>query len=73
MSPLIDTSTGPISYDVQGAGTAIVMLSSGAHDRHDWDELRTLLPERVRTIALEFRRRVRRSRLAIRRPEPPSP
>ncbi len=54
MSPLLDTSTGSVSYDVSGSGEAVVMLSSGAHDRHDWDELRTLLPERFRTIALDW-------------------
>lgn len=54
MSPLIDTSTGPVSYDVRGSGEPIVMLSSGAHDRHDWDELRALLPESYRTIALDW-------------------
>jgi pimeloyl-ACP methyl ester carboxylesterase len=54
MSPLIDTSTGPISYDARGSGETLVMLSSGAHDRHDWDALRALLPERYRTIALDW-------------------
>jgi pimeloyl-ACP methyl ester carboxylesterase len=51
---MLDTSTGPIAYDVSGFGETVVMLSSGAHDRHDWDELRTLLPARFRTIALDW-------------------
>lgn len=54
MSPLIDTSTGSIAYDVRGEGETIVLLSSGAHDRHDWDELRVLLPAGLRTIALDW-------------------
>lgn len=46
--------TGPIAYDEQGSGPAIVLLPSGAHDRHDFDELRALLGERWRTIALDW-------------------
>lgn len=64
--PLLETSTGPIAYDVQDSGshaaeaggdpqsTTIVLLPSGAHDRHDFDELRTLLPGRFRTISLDW-------------------
>jgi pimeloyl-ACP methyl ester carboxylesterase len=53
--PLLETSTGPIAYDAQGDGRAVVLLCSGAHDRHDWDELRALLPAaRLRTIALDW-------------------
>lgn len=54
MSPLLQTSTGPIAYDIEGEGEPIVLLSSGAHDRHDWDELRSLLPPHFRTIALDW-------------------
>jgi pimeloyl-ACP methyl ester carboxylesterase len=52
--PLLDTSSGPIAYDDQGAGETIVLLPSGAHDRHDYDELRALLNARFRTIALDW-------------------
>ncbi len=52
--PILDTSTGPVAYDEQGAGDPIVLLCSGAHDRHDFDELRALLPERFRTIAIDW-------------------
>ena len=53
--PTIDTPTGPIAYDERGSGATIVLLPSGAHDRHDFDELRALLPgERWRTIALDW-------------------
>jgi pimeloyl-ACP methyl ester carboxylesterase len=60
MTSLIDTSTGPIAYDITGQGPAapphetIVLLASGAHDRHDFDELRTQLPPRFRTITLDW-------------------
>jgi pimeloyl-ACP methyl ester carboxylesterase len=52
--PLLDTPTGPIAYDEQGTGDTIVLLPSGAHDRHDFDELRALLPRTLRTIALDW-------------------
>jgi pimeloyl-ACP methyl ester carboxylesterase len=53
---LLDTSLGTIAYDEQGAGSdeTIVLLASGAHDHHDFDELRRLLPDRLRTIALDW-------------------
>jgi pimeloyl-ACP methyl ester carboxylesterase len=59
MPSQVDTSAGPIAYDTTGAQSAcpsetIVLLSSGAHDRHDFDELRALLPDRLRTIALDW-------------------
>src|SRR5271165_6062120 len=52
--PVLDTSTGPVAYDEQGAGDPIVLLCSGAHDRHDFNELRALVPERFRTIAIDW-------------------
>jgi pimeloyl-ACP methyl ester carboxylesterase len=51
---LLHTSTGPIAYDARGEGRAIVLLGSGAHDHHDYDELRTLLPSRFRSISLDW-------------------
>jgi pimeloyl-ACP methyl ester carboxylesterase len=51
----LDTSLGPIAYDERGQGHPIVMLPSGAHDHHDYDELRALLPsERFRSISLDW-------------------
>ena len=50
----IETASGPIAYDEQGTGSPVVLLPSGAHDRHDFDELRALLPPRFRTIALDW-------------------
>jgi len=52
---MLDTPTGSIAYDERGSGEdALVLLSSGAHDRHDFDELRSLLPARWRTIAIDW-------------------
>ena len=48
------TSTGPIAYDERGEGDPIVLLPSGAHDHHDYDELRALVPKRFRTISLDW-------------------
>jgi pimeloyl-ACP methyl ester carboxylesterase len=51
---LLETTTGPIAYDESGSGAPIVLLSSGAHDRHDFDRLRDLLPDGYRTIAPDW-------------------
>lgn len=51
---LFETATGPIAYDERGEGDPVVLLSSGAHDRHDWDGLRALLPPRFRSIAPDW-------------------
>jgi len=51
---MLETPTGPVAYDTRGAGAAIVMLPSGAHDHHDYDELRALLPVGWRSTALDW-------------------
>jgi pimeloyl-ACP methyl ester carboxylesterase len=53
---LLDTPHGAIAYDVRGDddGLPLVLLASGAHDRHDYDALRDRLPGRHRTIALDW-------------------
>jgi pimeloyl-ACP methyl ester carboxylesterase len=51
---LLETTTGPIAYDERGGGNPVVLLSSGAHDRHDFDELRELLPPHFRSIAVDW-------------------
>lgn len=51
---LLDTTTGPIAYDARGDGNPVILLSSGAHDRHDFDDLRDLLPPRFRSIAADW-------------------
>lgn len=50
----LETSAGPVAYDVRGEGEPLVMLSSGAHDRHDFDGLRALLPAGMRSIAIDW-------------------
>lgn len=52
--PILETRTGPIAYDERGEGRPVVMLSSGAHDRHDFDDLRELLPSGLRSIAPDW-------------------
>jgi pimeloyl-ACP methyl ester carboxylesterase len=51
---LLETTQGAIAYDERGTGHAVVMLSSGAHDRHDFDGLRELLPAGFRSIAPDW-------------------
>ncbi len=51
---LLETSAGAIAYDVRGEGNTIVLLPSGAHDRHDYDELRALIPARFRSISMDW-------------------
>jgi len=51
---VLETPSGPIAYDERGDGLPIVMLSSGSHDRHDYDGPRDRLPPRFRTIALDW-------------------
>jgi pimeloyl-ACP methyl ester carboxylesterase len=51
---MLDTPTGPVAYDDRGTGSPIVLLPSGAHDHHDYDELRALLPAGRRSIALDW-------------------
>lgn len=51
---VLDTRWGSVAYDERGAGQPIVMLSSGSHDRHDFDRVRGRLPARFRTIAADW-------------------
>lgn len=51
---MIETTTGPIACDDRGSGLPVVLLPSGAHDHHDYDELRDLLPDGMRSIALDW-------------------
>ena len=48
------TSTGQIAYDSRGTGHPIVLLPSGGHDQHDYDELRGLLPDRFASIGVNW-------------------
>jgi pimeloyl-ACP methyl ester carboxylesterase len=51
---LLDTPAGPVAYDVRGAGETIVLLPSGGHDHHDYDELRALLSQRFQSVAIDW-------------------
>jgi pimeloyl-ACP methyl ester carboxylesterase len=51
---LLETQDGAVAYDQRGEGNPIVLLPSGAHDHHDYDELRALLPTRFRSISLDW-------------------
>jgi pimeloyl-ACP methyl ester carboxylesterase len=53
---MLDTPHGTIAYDVRGDddGLPVVLLASGAHDRHDYDALRERLSAAHRTIALDW-------------------
>ena len=52
--PMLETSSGPVAYDTCGDGHPVVLLPSGAHDHHDFDELRDLLPPGLRSISLDW-------------------
>src|SRR5271167_2165210 len=52
--PFLQTSTGPVAYDERGEGRPVVLLPSGAHDLHDFDELRALLGAGFRSISLDW-------------------
>src|ERR1700742_1473810 len=52
--PSLETPAGTIAYDERGEGDTIVLLPSGAHSRRDYDELRALLADRFRTVALDW-------------------
>jgi pimeloyl-ACP methyl ester carboxylesterase len=43
-----------LAYDSRGTGDPIVLMPSGGHDRHDYDEVRSLLPDRFRTIGVDW-------------------
>lgn len=52
--PMLETPQGSLAYNERGAGHPLVLLPSGANDRHDCDEVRALLPERFRSISLDW-------------------
>lgn len=52
--PMVETSAGTLAYDERGAGRTIVLLPSGAHSRRDYDELRERLPDRFRSVAIDW-------------------
>ena len=50
----ISTSLGEVAYDVRGHGDPVLFIASGGHDLHDFDELRDLLPDRFRSLAVDW-------------------
>jgi pimeloyl-ACP methyl ester carboxylesterase len=54
MISMLDTPLATVAFDESGAGSPIVMLPSGAHDHHDYDEVRARIAARHRTIALDW-------------------
>lgn len=50
----LSTSAGTVAYESRGSGDPIVLLPSGGHDQHDYDELRKLLPEGFATIGIDW-------------------
>ena len=52
--PTISTSAGSVAYDSRGNGDPIVLLPGGGHDQHDYDEVRDLLPSRLRSIGVDW-------------------
>src|SRR4051794_15538134 len=54
MTTFHDTPQATIAYDEIGTGPPVVLLASGAHDRHDFDEVRAILGQHFRTIAADW-------------------
>jgi pimeloyl-ACP methyl ester carboxylesterase len=57
--PMLELPAGAIAYDERtgassGEDETLVLLSSGAHDRHDFDAVRELVASRWRTVALDW-------------------
>lgn len=52
--PTLETPAGTVAYEEHGSGETIVLLPSGAHDRHDYDALVALLPDRFRTVSVDW-------------------
>jgi pimeloyl-ACP methyl ester carboxylesterase len=50
----LSTSAGTVAYDSRGSGDTIVLLPSGGHDHHDYDEIRNLLPAGFRSIGVDW-------------------
>lgn len=50
----LSTSAGTVTYDSRGRGDPVVLLPSGGHDQHDYDEIRELLPGGFRSIGVDW-------------------
>jgi pimeloyl-ACP methyl ester carboxylesterase len=51
---LLETPAGTVAYDERGEGSTILLLSAGAHDGSDFERLRALLPDRFRTVSIDW-------------------
>ena len=51
---IMPTSAGTVAYDSHGSGDPIVLLPSGGHEHHDYDEIRELLPSGFRSIGVDW-------------------
>jgi pimeloyl-ACP methyl ester carboxylesterase len=52
--PTLSTSAGTVAYDSRGSGDPVVLLPSGGHDQHDYDDIRELLPGGLRSIGVDW-------------------
>ncbi len=52
--PTLTTSAGTVAYDSLGSGDPVVLLPSGGHEQHDYDEVRELLPGGLRSIGVDW-------------------
>jgi pimeloyl-ACP methyl ester carboxylesterase len=50
----LSTTAGTVAHDSHGSGDPIVLLPSGGHEQHDYDEIRGLLPGRFRSIGVDW-------------------
>jgi pimeloyl-ACP methyl ester carboxylesterase len=50
----LSTSAGTVAYDSRGSGDPVVLLPSGGHDQHDYDEIRELLLGWFRSIGVDW-------------------
>ncbi|HEX4362129.1 MAG TPA: alpha/beta hydrolase [Pseudonocardia sp.] len=52
--PTVRTRAGELAYDELGTGAPLLLVHSAAHDRRDWDAIRTELAGRYRTVAVDL-------------------
>src|SRR5256885_3985448 len=53
--PVCDVNGGPLAYDDEGAGPAVVLVHAGIADRRMWRPLTDLLASRHRVVAYDLR------------------
>src|ERR1700689_1010437 len=52
--PTMSTSAGSVAYDSRGSGDPVFLAPGGGHARHDYDEIRELLPGMFRSIGIDW-------------------